>query len=80
VTPVMTRCAHGYPVAECLEHNPPKPPDPAPLDDDPDCIAQPSAIVYVLGGWAVIGLAAWGILGLAAWGAWKLGTWVAGQL
>jgi hypothetical protein len=78
VTPVMTRCAHGYPVAECLEHNPPK--LFAPVDDDPDGIAQPTAAAYILAGASLAVIAGWATLGLAAWGAWKLGTWVVGRL
>jgi hypothetical protein len=42
MTPVMERCACSWPVAECIEHSPPR----APVDDQ-DGLTQPTRAAYV---------------------------------
>jgi hypothetical protein len=43
MTPVMERCQCSWPVAECIEHSPPR----AQVDDQ-DGLAQPTRAAYIL--------------------------------
>jgi hypothetical protein len=87
MTPVMTRCGHGWPLVECStctptpaeglypDHRQPiPPPTPRTPADDTDGLAQPHTAGYVLGGWIGLGLMAWGVVGLVGWGLWEIGS------
>jgi hypothetical protein len=86
MTPVMERCAHKLPIAECVtctptpseglypDHRLPIPP-PTPRDpaDDLDGLAQQPPAGYVLAGWVILGFATVGV-GLVVWGVCEIGA------
>jgi hypothetical protein len=92
MTPVMTRCEHGWPLVECStctptppeglypDHRQPiPPPTPRAPADDTDGLAQKPPPGYVIAGWVILGLATVGV-GLLAWGVCEIGAWLVGRL
>lgn len=74
MTPVMARCACGFPVAECLTHNPPVLFRPAipPSEDDPygvilDEPPPPVVVTIALGGVTVATVVILGGVAAATW-------------